>query len=68
MFARLFAAAFVIFLNLTAVNAGILPKVARAVGDLDKRSDAVGNYADPATYAEPITRAESPEPLPDPDA
>ncbi|KAG2346623.1 hypothetical protein BDR05DRAFT_959563 [Suillus weaverae] len=68
MFARLSAAAFVILLSLTAVNAGILPKVARAAGDLDKRSDAVGDYADPAMYAEPVTREESLELLPDPDA
>ncbi|KAG1717292.1 hypothetical protein EDB19DRAFT_1707246 [Suillus lakei] len=52
MLARL-STAFVILFGLTAlVNAGTVP-VARAVGDLDKRSDAVGNYAEPALYAEP---------------
>ncbi|KAG2068283.1 hypothetical protein BDR04DRAFT_1103600 [Suillus decipiens] len=55
MFIRLSTATFVIILlKLMAVNAGMVP-AARAVGDLDKRSDAVGNYAEPAIYAEPVT-------------
>ncbi|KAG1740993.1 hypothetical protein EDB19DRAFT_2038996 [Suillus lakei] len=43
MLARL-STAFVVLFGLTAiVNAGTVP-AARAVGDLDQRSDAVGNY------------------------
>lgn len=57
MFIRLSTAVFVVLLNLAAVNAGTVP-AARAVGDLDKRSIAIGNYEEPTTYAEPPTRAE----------
>lgn len=48
------AASLMILLKLMAIraNAGIVP-VARAAYDLDKRSDTVGNYADPYLYAEP---------------
>ncbi|KAG2127962.1 hypothetical protein DEU56DRAFT_523998 [Suillus clintonianus] len=57
MFTRL-STAFVIILGLTAlVDAGIVP-AARAVGDLHKRSNALGNYAEPDLYAEPLGKRE----------
>ncbi|KAG0707983.1 hypothetical protein DFH29DRAFT_894460 [Suillus ampliporus] len=56
MFAR-FSTAFCALLGLVAlldVNAGIVP----AARNLDKRTNVVGvgNYAEPALYAEPVTR------------
>lgn len=54
MFTRLFTAAIVTLLGLTAlVDAGLVP-AARAVGGPNKRSDAVGNYKVPGLYAEPL--------------
>lgn len=64
MYIRPSTAAFVILFNFAVVNAGIVP-AARAVNGLEQRSELVGNYAEPATYAEPVTREESPEPDPD---
>lgn len=69
MFTRLFTAAIVALLGLTAlVNAGIVP-AARAVGEPNERSDAVGNDKVPDLYAallaEQTKRAEAPEPDPD---
>ncbi|KAG2143203.1 hypothetical protein BD769DRAFT_1383181 [Suillus cothurnatus] len=53
MFTRVSIAAFIILFISTAVNAGIVP-AARAIADFEKRSDTVGNYAEPAIYAEPV--------------
>jgi large subunit ribosomal protein L37Ae len=53
MFTRVSIAAFVILFISTAVNAGIVP-AARAIADFEKRSDTVGNYAEPAIYAGPL--------------
>lgn len=64
MYIRPSIAAFVILFNFAVVNAGIVP-AARAVNVLEQRSELVGNYAEPATYAEPVARVESPEPDPD---
>ncbi|KAG2148188.1 uncharacterized protein EDB93DRAFT_1250255 [Suillus bovinus] len=55
MFTRISTAVFILLLNLMAVNAGIVPAV-QAVGDIAKRSDAVGNYEEPSLYAEPVVR------------
>ncbi|KAG1722422.1 hypothetical protein EDB19DRAFT_1916675 [Suillus lakei] len=62
MFTRL-STAFVILLGLTAlVNAGLVP-AARAVGELDKRNNAVMARANDIVLA----REEAPEPDPDED-
>ncbi|KIK42894.1 hypothetical protein CY34DRAFT_12105 [Suillus luteus UH-Slu-Lm8-n1] len=63
MYIRPSTAAFVILFNFAVVNAGIVP-AARVVNGLEQRSEFVGNYAEPATYAEPVAREESPEPDP----